>query len=80
MTGTWVLDEVRLAVENVYKILEINEAYECEVTQYNPEPGGGDLFSILYKHISKIKRRLASILTGFEAPKTKSEYSFVLRE
>ena len=30
---TWVIDEVRLAVEKVCKILEIHEVYEYQVTQ-----------------------------------------------
>jgi len=33
------MDEVRLAVEKVYNILEIYEVYEYQVTQYNPETG-----------------------------------------
>ena len=28
LTGTWVMDEVRLAVEKGYRILEIYEVYE----------------------------------------------------
>jgi len=31
LTGTWVLDEVRLAVEKCYKVLEIYEVYEYQV-------------------------------------------------
>jgi len=38
------MDEVRLAVEKVYRILEIYEVYEYQVTQYNPETGLGGLF------------------------------------
>jgi len=36
--------EVRLAVEKGYRILEIYEVYEYQVTQYNPETGEGGLF------------------------------------
>jgi len=43
LDGTWVIDEVRLAV-NGYKILEIQEVYQYEVTQYNPDTGEGSLF------------------------------------
>jgi len=38
------MDEVRLAVEKGYRILEIYEVYEYLVTQYNPETGEGGLF------------------------------------
>jgi hypothetical protein len=37
LTGTWVMDEVRLAVEKVYRILEIYEVYEYRVTRYEPK-------------------------------------------
>ena len=36
LTGTWVMDEVRLAVEKGYRILEIHEVYEYHFTKYNP--------------------------------------------
>jgi hypothetical protein len=39
LDGTWVNDEVRLAVTKGYKILEIQEVYQYEVSQYNPENG-----------------------------------------
>ena len=31
LTGTWVMNEFRLSVEKGYKVLEIFEAYECDV-------------------------------------------------
>jgi hypothetical protein len=39
LDDTWVIDEVRLAVNKGYKILEIQEVYQYEITQYNPETG-----------------------------------------
>jgi diketogulonate reductase-like aldo/keto reductase len=32
ITSTWVLDEVRLAIQKGYKVLDILEVYEYEVT------------------------------------------------
>ena len=32
LTGTWIMDEVRLAVEMGYKVLKIFEVYEYDVT------------------------------------------------
>jgi hypothetical protein len=32
LDGTWVIDDVRLAVDKGYKILEIQEVYQYEVT------------------------------------------------
>jgi hypothetical protein len=37
-------NEVRLAVEKTYKILETYEVYRYQVTQYNPETNEGGLF------------------------------------
>ena len=34
LNGTWVIDEVRLAVQNGYRILEIYEFYEYNITKY----------------------------------------------
>jgi len=40
LTDKWVMDVVRLAVEKGYRILEIYELYEFQVTQYSPETRG----------------------------------------
>ena len=45
LTGTWVNDEVRLAVRKGYRILEIHEVYEYKVTRYDPETREGGLFA-----------------------------------
>ena len=42
--GTWVIDEVRLALEKGYKVLEICEVYEYRVTQCNTIADEGGLF------------------------------------
>ena len=44
LTGTWVLDEIRLAVKKDYKLVEVHEVYEYQVTQYNPQTGNGGFF------------------------------------
>ena len=43
ISGTWVLDEVRMAVSKGYRILEIHEVYEYAVTQYDATTGEGGL-------------------------------------
>ena len=35
ISGTWILDEVRLALTKGYRIVEIHEVYEYAVTQYD---------------------------------------------
>ena len=51
LEGTWVIDEVRLAVSKGYRILEIQEVYQYEVTCYNRDTGDGGLF-VEYINIS----------------------------
>jgi len=45
LTGTWVMDEVRLTVQRGYRILDLYEDYEYQLTQRNPETGEGLLFT-----------------------------------
>jgi hypothetical protein len=40
--GTWVADEVRLAVQKGYRVLKVYEVYEHAVTQYDRQTGKGD--------------------------------------
>jgi len=49
------MDEVQLAVEKVYRILEIYVVYEYQVTQYNPETGEGGLFIDYINTFLKLK-------------------------
>ena len=44
LTGTCVIDEVRLAVQKGLRILEIHELYEYKVTRYDPETREDVLF------------------------------------
>lgn len=39
LVDTWLLDEVRLAVQKGLKINEIYKVYEYDVTQYVPQTG-----------------------------------------
>ena len=45
ISDTWVIPEIKLAIAKGYKILEIHEVYEYQVTQYNQETGEGGLFA-----------------------------------
>jgi len=50
LTGMCVMEEVKLAVEKGYRILQIYEVYEYQVTQYDPETGEDGLF-VAYIHV-----------------------------
>ena len=45
LTGTWVLDEIKLAVQKACKLVEVQEVYEYQVTHYDPQTGTGGLFA-----------------------------------
>jgi len=68
----WVVDEVRLALEKGYRILEIYEVYEYQVTQLNPDTGEGGYFVDYINTILKLQRRLVVAPVGSTVPKTRS--------
>jgi hypothetical protein len=47
LTGTWVMHEVRLAVQKGYKVLQVYEVFEYQTTQYNPQSREGGLLITL---------------------------------
>ena len=55
LTGTWVIDEVRLAMQKGYRILEIHELYEYKVTSYDTETREGGLFAGYIDTFLKLK-------------------------
>jgi len=52
---TWVVDEVRLAVQRGYEVIEIFEVYEYVVTQYDHQAGQGGLFVEYISTFFKLK-------------------------
>jgi len=54
-TGTWVVDEVRLAVQKWCKNFGFFEFYECNVTRYYPETREGGLFAGYIDTFLKLK-------------------------
>jgi len=82
LTGTWVMDEVRLAVEKGYRILEIDEVYEYQFTQYNPETGEGGLFVDNINTLMKLKAETRGYPSSFRSPEDEELYveSFLKNE
>jgi hypothetical protein len=66
LDGTWIIDEVRLAVSKGCKILEIQEVYQYQVTQYNPETGDGGLFVEYINRFFKLKAEASGYLAVFK--------------
>jgi len=70
LTGTWVNDEKRLAVQKGYRILEIHVS-EYNVTRYDPETPDGGLFTDNIDTFLKLKAE--AIPSEFEHRPTKSD-------
>ena len=74
LTGTWLMDEVRLAVEKGYKILEICEVYEYQVTQYNPETDEGGLFVYYINTFLKLKSQARGYPCWVRSPADEEQF------
>jgi hypothetical protein len=55
LTGTWVMDEVRMAVEKGYKVVEVYEVYEYQTTVYDRQTREGGLFVDYINTFLKLK-------------------------
>lgn len=60
LTGTWVIDEVKLAISKGYDIVKVHEIWEYQVTQYDKTTGEGGLFSGSINTFLKIKTEASS--------------------
>jgi len=49
------MDEVKLAVQKGYRVIEILQVYEYQMTQYNTEIGEGEIFVNYINTILKLK-------------------------
>jgi hypothetical protein len=65
---------VRLAVTKGYKILEIQEVYQYEVTQYNPETGDGGLFVEYINTFLKLKAEASGYSSWVRIPADDDQY------
>jgi hypothetical protein len=74
LTGTWVMDEVRLIVQKVYEVTEIFEVYEYEVTQYNRETGDGGLFVKYINTFLKLKAEASGYPSCVRTPTDVDQY------
>jgi G:T-mismatch repair DNA endonuclease (very short patch repair protein) len=56
LTGTWVIDEVRKAVQLGYRIISVIEIWEYKIAQYNPVTRKGGVFADYINLFLKIKQ------------------------
>ena len=80
ISGTWVIPEIKLAVAKGYKILEIQEVYEYQVTQYNQETGVGGLFAEYINTFLELKAEASEYPSWVRTPNDEDRYIELFRQ
>jgi hypothetical protein len=68
LVGTWVVDEVSLAVDKGYRLIEVYEFFEYDVTQFDPATGEGGLFVQHINTFLKLKAEASGYPTWVRTP------------
>jgi hypothetical protein len=55
LRGTWGMDELRLAVQKDYKVIEVYVVYKYQTTQYDSQSRDGGLFVDYINTFLKLK-------------------------
>ena len=74
------MDEVRIAVEQVYRILDIYEVYEYQITQYSRETDEGGLFVDYINTFLTLKAEARGYLCLVRSPEDEERYIQSFRE
>jgi hypothetical protein len=69
-----------LAIDKVYKILEMHEIYEYQVTQYDPTTGRGGLFVEYIDTFLKLKAEASGYPSWVRTPDDEDQYIEAFRE
>jgi hypothetical protein len=80
LTATWIVDEVRLAVDRGYCVLKIHEFYEYEVKQDGPEMGKGGHFVQYIDTFLEFKAEANGYLGWVQSPEDQDKYVEYFRE
>jgi hypothetical protein len=74
LTGTWVIDEVRLAVQKCYIVVKIFEIYEYVVTRYDLQTGQGGPFVAYIDTFLKLKADASGYPDWVRTPDDEDRY------
>jgi hypothetical protein len=74
LVGTWVIYDVRRAVENIYQLVEVYEVYEYEVTQYDPQKNEGVIFIEYINTFLKLKTEGSRYPNWVRSPEDEDRY------
>ena len=73
LTGTWILDEIRLAIQKGYEALDIIEVYEYEVVKYDRQTREGGLLAGYVNTFLKLKAEASGYPSWVRTPKTRND-------
>jgi hypothetical protein len=74
------MDEVRLAVQKGYQVIEVYEMYEYKVTQYDPQTGRGGLFAEYIDRLLKMNAQASGYASWVRAPEDEERYIQIFEE
>ena len=74
MTGAWVTDKFRLAVDKGFRILDMSEVYEYQVTRYDPETREGGLFADYTNTFLKLNAETSGYPDWVRSPAEEERY------
>ena len=74
LTGVWVLDEVRLAVEKGYEVINVYKVYQYEVTRYDPATGKSGLYVEYVNAFLKLKAEASGYPSWVRSPDYEDRY------
>ena len=74
LTATWVVDEVRLAIQKGFKVLDILEVNEYEVTKYELHTRESGQFAEYINTFLKLKAEARGYPSWFRTPEDEERY------
>ncbi|XP_031348773.1 uncharacterized protein LOC116174886 [Photinus pyralis] len=74
LTGTWVIDEVKKAIEKGYKLLVTYEIWKYDTEQYNRNTKTGGLFNGYINKFLGIKQQSSGWPSNCDTPERKDKY------
>ena len=80
ISGTWALDELRVALAKGHKELEIHEVYEYAVSQYDAASGEGVLFVEYINTFLKLKAETSGFPSWVRSPSDERYIEFRVKE
>jgi hypothetical protein len=74
LTVTWVLDEIRLAVQHGYEVVEVHEVYGYQVTTYDTQTSDGGIFAQYINTFLKLKTEASRYPNWVQCPAEEDRY------